>query len=222
MVADPACASWCINPPVAHAVRGRPSHTWAYKDSAGAILGYIHRFNTSDGGKEVLPCVYAQDSTGRRDWRWMQFPVPRPLYGLHDMSGRDYVLVVEGEKCRDAAAAAFSHVYDVVSWPGGGKAVSKADWSPLAGRKVIIWPDCDAKVDKISGDLLPEMPEKGRQTQRASRPPRMSQISCWGSVASSGSSRCLRQARLPTGGMWSMHWTMAGPRTSCWPGFVRT
>ncbi|MFC3340028.1 VapE domain-containing protein [Paracandidimonas soli] len=152
-------------PPVAHAVRGRPSHTWAYKDSAGAILGYIHRFNTSDGGKEVLPCVYAQDSTGRRDWRWMQFPVPRPLYGLHDMSGRDYVLVVEGEKCRDAAAAAFSHVYDVVSWPGGGKAVSKADWSPLAGRKVIIWPDCDAKVDKISGDLLPEMPEKGRQTQ---------------------------------------------------------
>lgn len=152
-------------PPVAHPVRGRPSLTWAYRNEHKQLLGYIHRFTTSDGGKDILPCVYAQDASGKNDWRWMQFPVPRPLYGLHEMAGHDYVLVVEGEKCRDAAAAVLGGEYDVVSWPGGGKAVSKADWSPLAGRKVIVWPDCDANTDKNTGELLPELPEQGRQSQ---------------------------------------------------------
>ena len=31
----------------------------------------------------------------------------------------------------------------VTTWPGGAEAFSLADWSPLAGRKVIIWPDAD-------------------------------------------------------------------------------
>ena len=38
----------------------------------------------------------------------------------------------------------------VVSWPGGGKAVDKADWSPLAGRKVLGWADCDGKRERLT------------------------------------------------------------------------
>lgn len=152
--------------PVAHPVRGHPAAVWTYKDRAGLVLGHIYRFTTSDGGKEVLPCVWARDSrSGRAEWRWMQFAVPRPLYGLWEDAGRDYVLIVEGEKCRDAAQAECGGWADVLSWPGGGKAVSKADWEPLRGRKVIIWPDCDAKMVKDGTALLPVMPEKGRQTQ---------------------------------------------------------
>lgn len=144
--------------PVAHQVRGRPETRWDYLSLDGQLLGYVCRFKTSDGGKEVLPCVYAQqEGSGKREWRWMQFPEPRPLYGLPRLdNGPGYVLVVEGEKCADAAHDTLGQWFQVVSWPGGGNAVKKADWTPLAARKVIIWPDCDAQVDKATGQLLPE------------------------------------------------------------------
>ncbi|MPZ09238.1 MAG: DUF927 domain-containing protein [Kiloniellaceae bacterium] len=52
------------------------------------------------------------------------------------------MLVVEGEKAADAAAALFPTYVSTTS-PNGAKAADKADWSPLAGRTVVIWPDND-------------------------------------------------------------------------------
>jgi DNA primase len=31
----------------------------------------------------------------------------------------------------------------VTTWPGGSKAVTQTNWTPLEGRRVIIWPDND-------------------------------------------------------------------------------
>jgi len=124
---------------------------WEYRDVAGNFLGLVYRFRTSDGGKEVLPCVYARHQNENRcEWRWMQWREPRPLYlpgGLHDDRK---VLVVEGEKCADAAQAVFGEKIDVVTWSGGAKATSKADWAVLAGKKIVIWPDCDAKREPLT------------------------------------------------------------------------
>lgn len=135
------------DPPKAHIKRGLPEMTWRYPGTGGEVLGYVYRFKTSDGGKEVLPLVFARHAvTGSEEWRWMAFPEPRPLYGLDRLAAKPGapVLLVEGEKCADAAAALLPE-FAVVSWPGGGKAVKKCDWSPLAGRNVIAWPDADAK-----------------------------------------------------------------------------
>jgi hypothetical protein len=52
------------------------------------------------------------------------------------------VLVVEGEKCRAAGAGALPQ-YAVISWPGGSKGLGYVDWSPLAGRDLVLWPDAD-------------------------------------------------------------------------------
>lgn len=52
------------------------------------------------------------------------------------------VLIVEGEKCRAAGAGALP-MYAVLSWPGGSKGVRYVDWTPLAGRDVVLWPDAD-------------------------------------------------------------------------------
>ncbi|WP_396957036.1 VapE domain-containing protein [Nitrosomonas sp.] len=149
--------------PVAHPVRGRSDSSWDYFDQEGRLLGAVHRFKTSDGGKEVLPCVFAQhESSGKREWRWIAFPEPRPLYGLREFarSPDKPVLLVEGEKCVDAGKVTLEDVFVSVSWPGGGKAVGKIDWSPLAGRVIYVWPDCDAERDK-AGDLLPEHKQPG-------------------------------------------------------------
>lgn len=162
-------------PPVAHIKRGRPERLWCYRSATGAVLGYVYRFTTSDGGKEVLPMSWCRhDVTGAVEWRFMAFPDPRWLYGLDRLARMPSasVLIVEGEKCADAAAEQLPDLV-VMSWPGGGKAVDKCDWSPLAGRKVIIWPDCDSKrmplsrAEKDAGvlaeskPLLPEHEQPG-------------------------------------------------------------
>ena len=152
-------------PPVAHPVRGRAESSWMYRDQSGDLLGVVHRFKTSDGGKEVLPCVWARnEETGAQEWRWLAFGEPRPLYGLDRLIDGKTVLVVEGEKCSDAAWSELGQWLSVVSWPGGGKAVNKADWQALAGRKVIIWPDCDAKrvdIKDPTSEILPADKQPG-------------------------------------------------------------
>lgn len=122
---------------------GPASASWAYHDADGGLIGYICRFNLDDGAKDVVPQSYCQNAEGRREWRWLSFAKPRPLYGLDLLASSPSagVIVVEGEKAADAARTICPGV--VVTWPGGSKAVRHTDWSPLAGRKVIIWPDRD-------------------------------------------------------------------------------
>lgn len=150
-------------PPAAHIKRGKPGHVWRYLDAQGHLLGLICRFTSSDGGKEILPLTFCRHAIlDTMEWRWMAFPFPRPLYGLDRLRDGKPVLIVEGEKCADAAwgVPEVCEAFDVLTWPGGSKAVDKADWSPLAGRYVVIWPDCDAQKDK-QGEILPEAKQPG-------------------------------------------------------------
>lgn len=132
----------------------KASRRWDYRDANGDVLGYVFRFDMPGGGKEVLPLVWAVSSlTGERQWRWISFPKPRPLYGLDKLAENPnaQVLVVEGEKAADAAQELFVGLgvpmskLVVVSWPGGGKAIKHVDFGALAGRSVALWPDADQK-----------------------------------------------------------------------------
>lgn len=139
--------------PLAHPVRGLPAMKWQYKDAQGQCLGYVYRFNTSDGGKETLPLTYCRnEKSGTYEWRWMQWTAPnRPMYGLDRLAAKPdaWVLLVEGEKCADAPVDLLPNAV-VVSWPGGSKAIDKVDWTPLAGRNIYAWSDCDAQREKLS------------------------------------------------------------------------
>ncbi len=153
--------------PKAHLMRGRPEAWWEYRDVNGQLLGVIYRFLRSDGkGKEVLPCVFARHPlSGAEEWRWMALPEPRPLYLQGPHRPEVPVLVVEGEKCADAAHGAVGDEFEVVSWSGGGKAVTKSDWTAFHGRQVILWADADAKVYKegheFAGELMLECEQPG-------------------------------------------------------------
>lgn len=150
-------------PFAAHVKRGKPELTWRYLDEHGRLVGIVYRFKTSTGGKEVMPLSWCKNkSTGKQEWRWMAFPEPRPLYGLDQLAKRPDapVLLVEGEKCKDAAALALPG-YVAVSWPGGGKAVKKIDWSPLFGREVVLWADCDAKRVPLTPDEVLSIVDDG-------------------------------------------------------------
>lgn len=156
-----------------HFKRGEPTHRWAYRNEKGELLGYVCRFTTSDGGKEVLPLVFARnEQDGSMKWTWVQWPEPRPLYlaGLNlsepiTMSKARTLIVVEGEKCADALAAWLINNnylnYDVVTWSGGCKAVKKADWVLVKDyERIILWADRDLKHDK-NEHFLPRFKQPG-------------------------------------------------------------
>jgi putative DNA primase/helicase len=71
-----------------------------------------------------------------------------PLYGLETLGDARQVIVVGDDECRDALASATGRT--VVSWAGGTQGVKHTDWSPLAGRNVVIWPDADGSTDEIA------------------------------------------------------------------------
>ena len=103
---------------------------YIYKDSAGVAVGTITRIDNKDGTKTF------RASAG--------FPNPRPLYNLDKLSARPEAptMIVEGEKATDAAAELLPD-FVVTTSPFGAKSAGKADWSPVEGRDVTIWPDND-------------------------------------------------------------------------------
>lgn len=115
----------------------------AYRDAAGRLLGYVMRVEFGDA--KVTPTVtWCVGPDGVEQWCVRPFPDPRPLCGLDALAAMPSapVLVVEGEKCRAAGAAALGQ-FAVVTWPGGSKGVPHVDWLPLCGRDVVLWPDAD-------------------------------------------------------------------------------
>ena len=130
-------------PPAAHFRHGRPVHTARYLDRDGNLLGLIYRCEPAGGKKEVVPLSWCRRIDGREEWRWKSQAKPRSLYGAELLSRDARVLVVEGEPKCDAARRMLGDDVTVIAWPGGAQAVQHADWSMLAGRDVVIWPDAD-------------------------------------------------------------------------------
>lgn len=140
-------------PTMRHFNYGEAEGRWHYQDADGRTIGWIGRFAKSEGGKEVMPMSWGRNTeTQEEKWCWLSFPKPRPLYGLPLLAEKPdvRVFIVEGEKCADAFRQ-FGAL--TITWPGGGKAVKHADWTPIKGRKVTIWPDADEPGHKAAQDI---------------------------------------------------------------------
>lgn len=138
----------------AHVKRGHPEMVSEYKDADGCLLGAVMRFRTSTGGKDDIPHTFWRNKkTGQMEWKWRQWSGLRPLYGLDALAAKPdaAVLIVEGEKCKNAVdASEFAGKYATVTWSGGAKAVEKTDWSAITGRHVCLWPDADSQRETLS------------------------------------------------------------------------
>lgn len=66
-----------------------------------------------------------------------------PLFNRDRIADAQNVIVVEGEKCVRALTRLLGDGWAATTCPGGVKSAHRADWSPLAGKTVYIWPDND-------------------------------------------------------------------------------
>jgi len=114
---------------------------YVYRDKAGRKVCDVNRWALSNGKK-----TFAVPGG---------MPSPRPLYGLDRWHASETVVIVEGEKCVDALA---SIGVDATTLMGGANStIEKTDLTPLAGKRVVLWPDFDAPgallMDKLAGPL---------------------------------------------------------------------
>jgi putative DNA primase/helicase len=149
---------------------GKHALKWVYKDESGNAVGAILRWNKPDGKKDIRPITRCPGG-----WRIGGMAAPRPPYRLADIKDGEQVIIVEGERAADTAAALG---FAVTSSAGGSNAAKQTDWSVCAGRTCIILPDNDKPGRKYAHDVisclsklrpqpavkivdLPELPEHG-------------------------------------------------------------
>lgn len=147
---------------------------YKYEYGDGKPAGYVLRTVDEFGKKCFWPVGLYEHPKDGLVWAFGGLGSPRPLYNLPNLiKVRDKpVLIVEGEKCADAAKALLSKEFVVTTWCGGSNAVDKTDWGILESREVFIWPDNDdggkEAADKICTflqdiEIIPprdEWPEK--------------------------------------------------------------
>lgn len=115
---------------------GVPTKTYSYLDPTGKLIAEVERFDWEDNG--VKKKTFRPWDVASRSYR---APETRPLYNLPNIVSAPEIIVVEGEKSADAL---IGQNIDATTAMGGAAApLEKTDWSPLKGRKVVIWPDND-------------------------------------------------------------------------------
>lgn len=112
---------------------GPATAKWDYLDVAGKLIAVVYRYDPPGRKKEFRPWDARRRKTAPPD--------PRPLYHQPGIAGAAQVVLVEGEKCAQALINA--GICATTAMHGANAPVDKTDWSPLAGKSVLIWPDRD-------------------------------------------------------------------------------
>lgn len=115
---------------------GKPSQVYRYTDATGSLIAEIERYDWEKDGERKK--TFRPWDVARRSYT---HPETRPLYNLPNIVSAPEIVVVEGEKAADAL---IGQEVDATTAMGGSNApFEKTDWTPLKGRKVVIWPDND-------------------------------------------------------------------------------
>ena len=112
---------------------GPATAKWDYLDAEGKLIAVVYRYDPPGRKKEFRPW----DARRRK----MAPPDPRPLYNQPGLLTASQVVLVEGEKCAQALIDAGFNA--TTAMHGANAPVDRTDWSPLAGKAVLIWPDRD-------------------------------------------------------------------------------
>lgn len=139
----------------------RPEALHEYEDSDGKIIYYRIRLKHPDGRKWIRPMHANGHGYALGE---PEFSTGKPLYRLPDLVAHpdDAVWIVEGEWTADALA----RMGLVVTTTGAADSAARADWSPLAGRIVTIWPDDDAPGLRYAQQCAAELRTVGASVDR--------------------------------------------------------
>lgn len=127
----------------------KPEALHEYRSLNGALIYWRIRARLDDGEKWIRPMRVNGHGyeLGEPD-----FPTgKKPLYNLDRIAAdaAATVWIVEGEKAADA----LTKLGVIATTSGSAKSAHDADWSVLAARKCVIWPDNDDAGRGYAGDV---------------------------------------------------------------------
>jgi len=112
---------------------------WTYQNPDGSPAMVVVRIDTPKPGDPDAKTFRPVHPT-RDGWAIGDPPGKLPLFGLPALLTADRVFVVEGEGCCESAR---SIGLTATTSAHGASSPGKSDWTPLAGRDVMILPDND-------------------------------------------------------------------------------
>ena len=107
-----------------------------YTDLEGNPTYWRVRLENNIDEKKIFPVRFNDEKFELKE---PIFTGKKPLYKQHTFMDADVIIFVEGEKCADALIKL--GLYATTS--GGSTSHDKADFEPLRGEIVLIWPDND-------------------------------------------------------------------------------
>lgn len=116
------------------------------------------RLDHPEAGKAIRPMFHDGEK-----FRLGEPPAPangKPIYRLPELVASPAgmpVVVVEGEKCVEALRA----IGATATTSGGATSAGAADWNPLKGKKVILWPDFDESGMLYAKEVAHELASAG-------------------------------------------------------------
>ncbi len=121
-------------------------YKYSHPETGEIELVVVRWWDDTKGKKQFYPFTPNGDQWQRKGLT----PRLNPLYNRKRIASAPVVLVVEGEKKVHAL-----HEMGIVATccPGGSSAAKAADWSPLAGKKCILWQDNDDAGAKFMNDV---------------------------------------------------------------------
>ena len=119
----------------------KPEALHTYTTLSGEPLLWRIRLKHPDGRKWIRPMRRTADGTVHEIGEPPAPPTGKPLYNLRHLAADPaaVVIVTEGEKAADA----LGKLGISATTSAGAQSANAADWTPLAGRSVLIWPDHD-------------------------------------------------------------------------------
>ena len=120
-----------------------PGGEWLYHSADGKRVATVLRFNHPTVPKQYRPVSLHGD-------RWFTVDPPQkkwPLYRLPELANAELVFVDEGEQASDTVR---SIGLTATTSAHGSQSPKMTDWSPLAGKPVVILPDNDDSGEKYA------------------------------------------------------------------------
>ena len=149
-------------------------HPYRWPDGSTALV--VVRFATPQG-KRARRISWGMRN-GRARWQWGGTEnAAVPLYRLPELLERPTVpvLILEGEKTADAAAALFPQ-YAATAPLGGSSPADGTDWRPLRGRRILISGDADPAGGKFQDRVSAAAWRAGASAVGIARPSRLWQL----------------------------------------------
>ncbi len=133
-------------------------HLHEYRNADGRLLYFKLRAYDPNTDEKLIRPMRPKDG-GFEPGEPSFGPDGKPLYGLPALAQHPdaEVIVCEGENCADALAK----LGCVATTSGAASSAAAADWRPLAGRRVLIWPDHDEAGARYADDVAARLIELG-------------------------------------------------------------